>query len=280
MTGMDARPLIPGPSEAGAAVAGQPANPVVEPAGGREAWLEALIEISRQLLNLTDGVGPVIHTILEHVRQLSQARTVTFVGPSKLDDRHFEVRVATGAGASDLLGNTYDKKNTLEGGAMQQNRGFLSTAQDSSCHHLHTDTDEPAGSLLAVPFDGPEDEHGAIVASRGLSQSPFSNAELVMAEDFARQCNIALQLAEVQAVHEQLRFRERRDAEARELHDELIQQLFGLGVTLETLRNLHARPAPGHEHDADDLWYQSATQIDDLIGRLRATLVTSPAVDS
>ena len=51
--------------------------------------------------------------------------------------------------------------------AMQENRGFISSAQDAFCRHLHTETEEPAGSLLAEPRVGPEEMHGAIVASRG-----------------------------------------------------------------------------------------------------------------
>ena len=252
----------------------------VESTAGRLAWLEALVDVSQQLVSLGRGVGPVAQDVIEHVRQLCHARTVTFVGPSRTDESQFEVRLATGVGAARLLSQKFDKANTLEGRAMQENRGFLSTAQDSYSHHLEADADEPAGPLLAVSFGGPEDEQGAIIASRGQGRKPFSEAELAMAGNFARQCGIALRLVDAQASREQLRFREQREAEMRLLHDDLIQQLFGLGVTLESY--CHSLPAPGDTapQQGQDLWQQASSQIDAIISQLRATLTATPDLDN
>lgn len=279
------RPPSPASPETGDSATREPqpaeGGPVVESTAGRLAWLEATVDVSQQLLSLTRGVGPVAQDIIEHVRRLSQARTVTLVGPSRVDEVQFEVRLATGAGASNLVGNSYDKANTLEGRAMQENRGFLSTAQDSYCHHLDAGAAEPAGPLLAVPFDGPEAEEGAIVASRGESQAQFSEAELAMAGDFAHQCSIALQLVDAQASREQLRFREQRDAETRLLHDDLIQQLFGLGVTLKSLgTSLRATVDTAPHPQSQDLWQQASSQINAIISQLRSTLTASPGPDS
>ena len=252
----------------------------IEPTAGHLAWPEALIDVSQQLLSLTRGVGPVAQDIVEHIYRLSQARTVTLVGPSRADEAQFEVRLATGVGAANLLGRSYDKARTLEGRAMQENRNSLSTAQDGYCHHLDAGVDEPAGPLLVVAFHGPEDEQGAIVASRGRSQPHFTKAELGMAEDFARQCSIALRLVDAQASREQLRFSEQRDAETRQLHDDLIQQLFGLGSTLTSLNN--SLPAPvttAPQPEGQDLWQQAASQINAIISQLRSTLTTAPAPD-
>lgn len=250
-------------------------GPAVESTAGRLAWLEASVDVGQQLLSLGRGVGPVAQDIIEHVRRLSHARTVTFVGPSRSDEDQFEVRLATGVGAANLLNRSYDKGSTLEGRAMQENRGFLSTTHDHYSHHLDADRDEPAGPLLAVSFDGPEDEQGAIIASRGRGQEPFSEADLAMAGNFARQCGIALRLVDAQASREQLRFREQRDAETRLLHDDLIQQLFGLGVTLESYRN-GDRAAPGTSPQEQDLWRQASSQIDAIISQLRSTLTAAP----
>lgn len=259
---------------------GSEGDPVVESTAGRLAWLETLADVSQQLLRLNRGVGPVAQDIIEHVRRLSHAQTVTFVGPSSVNEARFEVRLATGAGARNLVKNSYDKANTLAGRAMQENRGFLSTAQDIYCHHLDAGSGEPPGPLLAVPFHGPDDEQGAIVASRGKSQAPFSEAELAMAGDFARQCSIALQLADAQASHEQLHFREQHDAETQLLHDDLIQQLFGLGVTLTSLRtSLPATVDTSPQPHGQDFWQQASGQIDSIISQLRSTLTSSPGLD-
>jgi nitrate/nitrite-specific signal transduction histidine kinase len=249
---------------------------VVESTEGRLVWLEALVEVSQQLLSMTEGAAPVAQRIIEHVHQLSRARTVTFVGPSRVNEAHFEVRLATGAGAEHLIGTSYDKARTLEGRALQENRGFLSTAQSHYSHHVDAATEEPAGPLLVVPFDGSEGEQGAIVASRAANEALFSSAELAMAEAFARQCSIALQLADVQASREQLRFRQQRDAETRLLHDDLIQQLFSLGVTLDLLRTTAATPP---QPQGLELWHQATGLIDAVISQLRSTLTSTPELE-
>lgn len=254
-------------------------GPTVESTAGRLAWLEASVDVGQQLLSLGRGVGPVAQDIIEHVRRLSHARTVTFVGASRSDEDQFDVRLATGVGAGNLLNKAYDKARTLEGRAMQENRGFLSTAQDHYSHHLDADVGEPAGPLLAVPFDGPEDEQGAIIASRGHGQKPFSAADLAMALNFARQCGIALRLLDAQASREQLRFREQRDAETRLLHDNLIQQLFGLGVTFDSHRNSPRAAAHIPSPRDQDLWRRASSQIDTIISQLRSTLTTTPDPD-
>jgi nitrate/nitrite-specific signal transduction histidine kinase len=245
-------------------------------ASTRGAWLDASVELSAQLLHAEDAVVPVVQAVVDHVCRLVQARTVTFVGPSKVDESHFEVGLGTGAGAADLMGKTYAKLGTLEGRTMQENRGFLGVAGTSHCHHEDTRAEQPAGPLLAVPLDGPDGMRGAIVASRWAGQLPFSEFDLAMAQDFARQSSIALRLVQGQASSEQLRFHEERDAELRRLHDDLIQQLFGLGVTLESLRKAGTtagEPASGPG------WDQAAGQIDAVIAQLRATLTAAPDPD-
>ena len=250
---------------------------LVDLASSPEAWLAASVEVKRRLLDVADGVGPVAREIIEHVRRLGRARTVTFVGPSSINEAHFEVRLAAGAGAASLVGNTYEKEHTLEGRAMQENRGFLGTAEDSCSHHLDLEAPEPVGSLLAVPLDGPEEMRGAIVASRGVGQARFSLSELVMTQDFARQSSIALQLAHGQVIQEQLHFREQHDAKVRRVHDDLIQDLFALGVTLESLRRSVDPPTQGL--DAGPVWRQVSDRIDGLIRQLRGLLVALPDPD-
>lgn len=258
----------------------EPGGSTVESPGGRLAWLEAQVDVSQQLLSLGLGVGRVAQDIIEHVRRLSRARTVTFVGPSGVDEAQFEVRLAVGVGAPNLVNKCYEKSSTLEGRAMVENCGFLSTAQASCSHHLEADAGEPAGPLLVVAFDGPEGEQGAIIASRGQSQDPFSEAELAMAEDFARQCGIALRLVDAQASREQLHFREQRDAVTRVLHDDLIQQLFGLGVTLEACRTSPHPPVDtAAQPQGPDLWQQVVDRIDAIISQLRSTLTAAPDPD-
>ena len=61
-----------------------PAGPAYRadvPSSTREAWLEASVDLTAQLLHVEDGVGPVVGSVVHHVRRLVRARTVTFVAP-------------------------------------------------------------------------------------------------------------------------------------------------------------------------------------------------------
>lgn len=237
---------------------------------GQEAWLAASVGIGQQVLDPSQGVRSVVQDILDHVLQLSRAQTVTFIGPSQVGDDEFEVRVAAGLGAESLLRRHYLKRDTLEGRAMQENCGLLATAPHSSSHHQHADAGQPVGPLLAVPFTSPGDEEGALVASRAADQPGFDDTELAMTEDFARHASVILQLTEAQATRDLLRHRERHDGQTRQLHDDLIQDLFSLGITLQSL-------------DADStisstqraVLHGATQQIDAAIARLRASLTTA-----
>jgi GAF domain-containing protein len=247
-------------------------------ASSRGGELAALREVDQRLLSDPEDVAGVARSIVEHIHRLGRAQTVTFAGPSRISEPQFEVRLAAGVGAADLVRNLYDKDRTLEGLAMQENRGFLGSVADGHCHHVDAAPQDPVDSVIAVPVDGPDDLRGAIVATRSASQAPFDTDDLLMVQDFARRCSLALQLADSGAQKEQLNFHEDHDTEVRQLHDDLIQQLFWVGVTLEALRQ-RALAAPGVDSSpaGSALWQQIADRIDHMISALRAALTASAA---
>jgi len=85
---------------------------------------------------------------------------------------------------------------------------------------------------MSVPLIGDSGPRGAVVLMREVDQPPFTDADLELVEDFARQATVALELAEARSARDRLAHIEAREMVARELHDDVIQRLFAVGLSL------------------------------------------------
>ena len=85
---------------------------------------------------------------------------------------------------------------------------------------------------MALPLTGEAGSRGAIVAGR-VGHLPFADADLDMAETFAGQAALALELADARTDQQRLAVLEDRDRIARDLHDHIIQRLFAAGLSVQ-----------------------------------------------
>jgi signal transduction histidine kinase len=122
---------------------------------------------------------------------------------------------------------------------MQSGRGLVMTDADRrEGVYLHMRAVLPARQVMAIPLQGEAAVHGAIVVAR-TNAVPFSAGDLEMAEDFANQATLALELAEARQDRHRLAVLEDRARIARDLHDHVVQKLFAVGLTLQgTARSL------------------------------------------
>jgi signal transduction histidine kinase len=98
--------------------------------------------------------------------------------------------------------------------------------------------------------------------------------DLEMAEAFAGQAALALELARVQRDRERLAVFEDRDRIARDLHDVVIQRLFATGLQVQGLAR--SLPAPARDRLSD-----AVNELDQTITDIRRTIfsLTSPSSD-
>jgi signal transduction histidine kinase len=89
--------------------------------------------------------------------------------------------------------------------------------------------------VMALPLRGETGPRGAIVSGRTVPQPPFTDADLDMAETFAGQAAVALELSDARADQQRLGVLEDRDRIARDLHDHVIQRLFATGLSLQSI---------------------------------------------
>ena len=202
----------------------------------RQEWLRASGEVSRQLLDPEADYSETLHEIATSVKRLASADVVTLVRPTNGDPVQLEVTVATGAGERELIGIRYPTDNSLAWRAMQDGQGVRVAFVDQHPDvYLHLRPYVPVSQAMALPLLGETGPRGAIVAGRLIPHAPFTASDLDMAETFAGQAAIALELSDARADQQRLGVLEDRDRIARDLHDHVIQRLFAAGLSLQSI---------------------------------------------
>jgi signal transduction histidine kinase len=233
----------------------------------RQEWLRASGEISRQLLDPEADYADTLHRIVTSVKRLASADVVTLVRPSDDDPNQLEAVVATGAAERELIGLRYPKGKSIAWQAMQQGHGVRVEGADQQPEiYLHLRPYVPVSQAMALPLRGETGPRGAIVAGRIIPHAPFTDADLDMAEAFASQAAIALELSDARADQQRLGVLEDRDRIARDLHDHVIQRLFAAGLSLQSIA------ASVDDEVVDQRLTRTVDELDDTIRQIRTTI--------
>ena len=232
----------------------------------RQEWLRASGEISHQLLDPKSGHSETLHRIAASVKRLASADVVTIVTLSADDPTQLEVLVATGAAEREFVGMRYPKDGSLAWQAMKQGHGVRAEAVDQHPEiYVHLRRYVPVSQALALPLRGETNPRGAIVAGRLARHAPFTDADLDMAETFAGQAAIALELSDARADQQRLGVLEDRDRIARDLHDHVIQRLFAAGLSLQST-------AGTVDDRAKQRLIRTIEELDETIKQIRTTI--------
>lgn len=199
----------------------------------RQEWLRARAEVSRNLT--TDNQAANLERIAESVLRLASADIVWVVVPEP-DAGLVRVVAAIGLGVSDLVGARYPASGSLAGVAMSKGSGVI---VDNAENYVETTIcpvyADGLGTVMALPLATEQGMAGAVVVGRARSSRPFSGSDLEMADSFAGQAALAMQLAEARANQERLALLQDRDRIARDLHDHVIQRLFAIGLSVQSI---------------------------------------------
>ncbi|MDT4919451.1 MAG: hypothetical protein QOI15_353 [Pseudonocardiales bacterium] len=198
--------------------------------GLKQRWLEASVEISAQML-AASGEDP-LHLIARRARSIAGADAVT-VSLLSADRASLIVEVAFGGGAEDLIGRRFSATETLGGRVVETGVAVLGDTSEDVGPPSDLSLVANAGPLMVVPLMGAEKASGVLSLARVVGRRAFGPADLAMAAGFAAHASVALELAVARVAEQKVVLLEDRDRIAMDLHDHVIQELFGVGLRLE-----------------------------------------------
>ena len=122
---------------------------------------------------------------------------------------------------------------------------------------------------------GGGNNRGVLLLGRAPEADRFTPAEMSMAAMFAGTVALALELSQSQILRNQAALVAERDRIARDLHDHVIQRLYAIGLTMQSV--IATTPEP----EAERL-LRSLDEIDDTIKQIRATIfrLTTPILSA
>jgi len=182
----------------------------------RQRWTAALTDVTAALLSgeSDDALG----TVVDRVAALVDADLVCVLVDA---GDGLVVEAARGAGFEAVLGRRIPATLVSDGPASLEPAEAAALFDEAGL-----------GPSLAIPL--PAADGGALTVSRAAGGRRFGAAELEMATEFAAQASVAMEVARLRADREQLELVEDRGRIARDLHDHVIQRLFGAGLALQS----------------------------------------------
>lgn len=236
---------------------------LLDAARTRERWMTSAAELSSALLS--SPTTTAFDLIAGRVFELPGIDKVTVL---LLDEESDKLRVAAARGPdeAEVRGAVLDADEVCAGGAVTDDGVRAIAAPTAGPSPLHVTADGHTGPALAAPMRTKARLWGAVCMARAPGARPFSRAEIDSAGDFVSRAGIALELALAREESQRAMLADDRSRIARDLHDHVIQQLFGTGLTLQSVAaSLPAGPEADRVSDSID-------QLDDAISQIRTVV--------
>ena len=194
----------------------------------REMWSVTTADVMAAMLAVSGE--SVLEVIAEHVGALIDVNLVVVAVPYGNDE--FRVTTVRGPGASSLEGRVFPAAGTLAARALATQRAASVVGHTDQAP---VDWQPGSGPTVAIPLYSGDEPLGVLTLSRRLGAPAFTDADLDMAFAFAGQASVAIEV--VQAREDRRRLDTSRDRAriARDLHDHVIQRLFGAGLSLQAV---------------------------------------------
>lgn len=227
----------------------------------RERWSTALAEVTAALLS--EDTVDALAVLAERVASAIDSDFVCVIvadGTGEDGEPMLRVDTARGVDADKLIGRRYPAAGTLSGHAISSGMIASTEANERAESVLR---DGPSAAI-ALPVRAGDLVLGALSVYRRADAPRFTDAERAMAAEFAQQAGIAIELTRGRADRQRLVLVEDRARIARDLHDHVIQRLFGTGLALQSVgaRTPAAAEAIAAQVDA----------IDAAIGEIRTAI--------
>jgi signal transduction histidine kinase len=206
-----------------------------EEAGRREEWLAATAEISG-LLSGSGAVEDALQVVADRARQVSGA-DVAWLATGTPDD--VELRALSGPAVTlaDMRGLSMDKSLSSEVMLTGEPVASEDMTQDRRAMTMdHIDGWPTIGPAIVVPLRAASEVVGALALGWTPEHSyEYHRVDPRLPASFAEQAALALQLVRSRENERRLALFEDRDRIGRDLHDLVIQRLFAVGLSLQSV---------------------------------------------
>ncbi|PVW02528.1 hypothetical protein DEA06_15400 [Microbacterium sp. Gd 4-13] len=237
----------------------------------RERWMAAASQLSSALLS-TPPHG-AFDLIAGRVSDVSRAAVVAIVTASESEG---EARVAAWRGPDEItIHPRVQTAQTFAAPALVDGERVVVRASEGTTDDpLRVNARDSAGSSVAVPLRSRLRSWGAIIVSRSPGEKAFSEVDAEVLANLALQASIALELADARAEQQRTILAEDRARIARDLHDHVIQQLFGAEMTL--LSVAAALPEGSRRHQIQE----ATDHVDLAISQIRTIVFALSSKDA
>jgi signal transduction histidine kinase len=213
-----------------------------EEARRRQRWLEAIGEVTAELLGASDP-AEALRLIAGRALELTGA-DYTFIAvpddPDEVELTELTVVVCAGVDSEVIIGRKIPIAGSTLGAVFADHvpRSVPSLAFDFAER-----SGVKFGPALALPLGAGESISGVLLTVRALGAATFDELQFQVGSSFADQAALALQRAENQTSLRELEVLADRDRIARDLHDHVIQRLFAIGLAMQGTHRRAKAPA-------------------------------------
>ncbi|QDW31412.1 GAF domain-containing sensor histidine kinase [Arthrobacter sp. KBS0702] len=199
----------------------------------RARWLEACMDVSGLMLGSDrDYTAGGLDPIAARALQESESELALIVAPAASGPGYI-VAGAAGERAKAFSGRTLaldspELQDVLAGGEpvmLDSAAGVFDDVVDGGC----------MGPQLAVALSTQGAHHGLLLLARNPEGLRYARTDIEMGAVFGSHVALALELARVHRLREELLVFTDRDRIARDLHDLVIQRLFAAGLSVQSL---------------------------------------------
>lgn len=231
----------------------------------RQLWTASSAQIASALLGTASGAA--VPMLADELIARTAADRICIVVPGA-DPLTVRVAEARGTGAETLGGAVIPSMRTAAAVVFEsgESRARPGGRAGYSADALALVDGDGAGPTMFVALKNPTAVWAVVAVSRAPGRGHFTSAELDIADDLASRVGLAIELARAREERQRALLADDRSRIARDLHDHVIQQLFGTGLELQALAGTTPEPELARR-------LQSAVAtLDDSIAQIRTII--------
>ena len=201
----------------------------------RERWLEATGEVTTELLAGSDTKN-ALRLIASRARELTASDYTLVALPRQREAAPWEITelavvVCLGMGDDSITGRVIPVAGSTTGAVFTDH---VPRSVDRFTFDLARGLGVQFGPALAMPLGTGKSLAGVLVTARMPGSPAYDEHALRLVATFADHAALALRDAENEWAKRELRVLADRDRIARDMHDQVLQQLYGVGMAMQS----------------------------------------------